>query len=233
MQFAPVSRISLGSQDQRPDGETAELSSSSVGRHGLLSQALQAAPTAQAEPTAQTVGDIGRPEAEAESQDTRPHGNTVVSSPASCTESVLHLVPAFHGSGMHCDVLQSQTISILRQCKTHIARSRLHLQARLVRHWQHHPISLPPVSKLRLDRSASAAEPTSSSACGSGRYVTPVVLSKVQHYLDTSSPAPTARATSSSSVRATAASGTSSPAVQLPPGQTCPAGQLPIVAALR
>lgn len=107
------------------------------------------------------------------------------------------------------------------------------MQARLVRHWQHHPISLPPVSKLRLDRSTSNAEPTSSAAGSSGRYVTPVVLSKVQHYLDTSAPAPPARAMSSSDVRATAAAGMSSPAVQMPPWQTCTAVQSPMIAALQ
>ena len=73
-----------------------------------------------------------------------------------------------------------------------------------MRHWQHHPISQAPVSKLRLDRSTSPAEPTSSAAGGSGRYVTPVVLSKVQHYLDTSAPAP-AHATSSATVQEAAA----------------------------
>ena len=80
-----------------------------------------------------------------------------------------------------------------------------------MRHWQHHPISLPSVSRLRLDRNASPAEPASGSG---GRFVTPVVLSKVQHYLDTSAPAPAARSASGSNVRAAAAAGMSSTTVR-------------------
>lgn len=91
------------------------------------------------------------------------------------------------------------------------------MQARLVRHWQHHPISQAPVSRLRLDRSTSPAEPTSNAAGGSGRYVTPVVLSKVQHYLDTSAPAPV-RATSSATVRTTVAGKLHHLSCQISPG---------------
>lgn len=59
---------------------------------------------------------------------------------------------------------------------------------RLVRHWQHHPISLPPVSKLRLERSSATAAGASSSG-SNRRFVTPVVLSKVQHFLESSNAA--------------------------------------------
>ncbi len=57
-----------------------------------------------------------------------------------------------------------------------------------MRHWQHHPISLPPVSKLRLEQSSTTAVGASSS-CKNRRFVTPVVLSKVQHFLESSSAA--------------------------------------------
>ncbi len=103
------------------------------------------------------------------------------------------------------------------------------MQARLVRHWQHHPISQAPVSKLRLDRGTSPAEPASSSAGSSGRYVTPVVLSKVQHYLDTSAPAP-APATSSVTVRETGAGMSSHQPLSLP--WIPQADQLPQVAVI-
>ncbi|CAL5220152.1 g2114 [Coccomyxa viridis] len=151
-------------EDQSADGRRAEVLSSSDGRRGLLSQALQA------EPPAETAEDVGQAEDEAASQDTAPQGNIV---------------------------------------------------ARLVRHWQHHPISQAPVSRLRLDRSTSPAEPTSNAAGGSGRYVTPVVLSKVQHYLDTSAPAPV-RATLSATVRTTVAGDS---LVQRDGVQTMPAAQ--------
>ena len=59
---------------------------------------------------------------------------------------------------------------------------------RLVRHWQHHPISLAPVSKLRLERSDATAAGASSSGSNC-RFVTPVVLSKVQHFLESSNAA--------------------------------------------
>lgn len=74
--------------------------------------------------------------------------------------------------------------------RKHLTLEAVFAQARLVRHWQHHPISLPPVSKLNLDR-ANSSNPEDASGSGSGsRFVTPVVLSKVQHYLDTSAPSP-------------------------------------------
>ena len=50
--------------------------SSSDGRRGLLSQALQA------EPPAEPAEDVGQAEDEAALQDTAPQGNTVVSIPA-------------------------------------------------------------------------------------------------------------------------------------------------------
>lgn len=59
--------------------------SSSDGRRGLLSQALQA------EPPAETAEDVGQAEDEAASQDTAPQGNTVVSSPTPPPDT---LVPA-------------------------------------------------------------------------------------------------------------------------------------------
>ena len=61
------------------------------------------------------------------------------------------------------------------------------MQAKLVRHWQHHPVSLPPVSKFRLGpvRDKQGACRSTASA-----YVDPVVMSKVQHYLNSSSAGP-------------------------------------------
>ena len=61
------------------------------------------------------------------------------------------------------------------------------MQARLVRHWQHHPVSLPTVSKFRLGpvRNKQGACRSTASA-----YVDPVVMSKVQHYLNSSSAGP-------------------------------------------
>ena len=202
-------RFILGTQAEMLDGGHAELPSSSAGRRGLLSQALQAEPTAQPAEDAEQAGD------EAQTQDTGPQGNTVVSSPA----MILAVRSAAKNIANHphkADMLLHNTIK--KGCSLtrfdNLPEGRGCMQARLVRHWQHHPITLPSVTKLRLDRSTSSAEPASSSGEGSGRYVTPVVLSKVQHYLDTSAPAPPAGSISGFNVPAAAAAGMSSTTVQ-------------------
>ena len=66
---------------------------------------------------------------------------------------------------------------------THI----LMMQAKLVRHWQHHPVSMPPVSKFRLGPVRDRLGACRSTASA---YVDPVVMSKVQHYLNSSSAGP-------------------------------------------
>ncbi|CAK0782727.1 hypothetical protein CVIRNUC_005922 [Coccomyxa viridis] len=110
-------------------------------------------------------------------------------------------------------------------------KSQTSTVAKLVRHWQHHPVSMPPVSKFRLGPVRDRLGACRSTASA---YVDPVVMSKVQHYLNSSSagPAPAGMPASAADrvVAPVDTAGSSSAAAHAQMSQHTPA-QEPIVPA--